>query len=114
MASPAQLTTHQHAALQAVQAFVEGPEDCFLLQGGAGTGKTTLLAALAGWLKSEYRPHTFLAPTGRAARILGDKTGADATTIHGCHLRLRAAHRLRGGGDQERPRFAVPLLSEEG
>jgi energy-coupling factor transporter ATP-binding protein EcfA2 len=83
MASPAQLTTHQHAALQAVQAFVEGPGDCFLLQGGAGTGKTTLLAALAGWLKSEYRPHTFLAPTGRAARILGDKTGAGATTIHG-------------------------------
>ncbi len=84
MSNPVELTSHQHAALQAIQAFVEGPADCFVLEGGAGTGKTTLMAALAGWLKAQYRPHAFLAPTGRAARILGDKTGVDATTIHGC------------------------------
>ena len=83
MSSAVQLTPHQNTALRAIQTFVEGPEHCFLLQGGAGTGKTTLLAALACWLKAEYRPHVFLAPTGRAARILGDKTGVDATTIHG-------------------------------
>ncbi|MBK1620315.1 hypothetical protein CKO42_18085 [Lamprobacter modestohalophilus] len=53
-----------------------------VLKGGAGTGKTTLLAALALWLKAERLPHAFLAPTGRAARILRDKTGADTSTIH--------------------------------
>ncbi len=84
MASPAQLTPHQYEALSAIKAFVQGPGDCFILEGGAGTGKTTLMAAVAGWLKAEYRPHVFLAPTGRAARILGDKTGVAATTIHGC------------------------------
>lgn len=83
MASPVQLTSHQHAALHAIRAFVDGPGDCFVLQGGAGTGKTTLMAALAAWLKGQYRPHELLAPTGRAARILGDKTGTGATTIHG-------------------------------
>jgi hypothetical protein len=83
MFSPIQLTAHQQAALRAIQAFVEGPGHCFVLQGGAGTGKTTLMAALAGWLKDACRPYAFLAPTGRAARILGDKTGVGATTIHG-------------------------------
>ena len=78
-----QLTAHQHEALNAIAAFVRGKGDCFILEGGAGTGKTTLMAALAGWLAAEGRPHAFLAPTGRAARILGDKTGVNATTIHG-------------------------------
>jgi len=84
MPSQVPLTSHQSEALNAIRAFVQGPGDCFILEGGAGTGKTTLLAALAGWLEAEYRPHVFLAPTGRAARILGDKTGASPTTIHGC------------------------------
>ena len=84
MPSQVPLTSHQSEALNAIRAFVQGPGDCFILEGGAGTGKTTLLAALAGWLEADYRPRVFLAPTGRAARILGDKTGASPTTIHGC------------------------------
>ncbi|MCF7983067.1 MAG: AAA family ATPase [Thiohalocapsa sp.] len=84
MLSPIQLTSHQQEAFDAIKAFIQGPGDCFILEGGAGTGKTTLMAALAGWLKGQSRPDAFLAPTGRAARILGDKTGVDATTIHGC------------------------------
>lgn len=82
------LSAHQQEALEAIQHFLLGDGDCFILQGGAGTGKTTLLAALAQWLKAVCRPHMFLAPTGRAARILGDKTGARTSTIHACIFRL--------------------------
>lgn len=78
------LTTQQCQALFQIQHFLRGPAHCFILRGGAGTGKTTLLAELAKVLTSERRLYQFLAPTGRAARILGDKTGADAATIHGC------------------------------
>lgn len=84
MPSPVQLAPHQQRALAAIKDFVTGPGDCFILRGGAGTGKTTLLAALARWLEAENRPHAFVAPTGRAARILGDKTGVSASTIHSC------------------------------
>ena len=82
MSNSVQLTPHQQQATDAIQAFLVGPENCFVLQGSAGTGKTTLLAALAGRLDAANRPYRFLAPTGRAARILGDKTGADSATIH--------------------------------
>jgi conjugative relaxase-like TrwC/TraI family protein len=53
-----------------------------LVQALAGTGKTRLLAALA----SAYLQHGFdvtgVAPTGRAARELGDAAGIAAVTVH--------------------------------
>lgn len=76
------LSRHQSHTLAELQRFVSGTGACCILQGGAGTGKTTLLAALAQWLDAERHPHAFLAPTGRAARILRDKTGAETSTIH--------------------------------
>lgn len=76
------LSSEQKNTLALIQEFVGGQQDCCVLQGGAGTGKTTLLAALANWLHKENRSYAFLAPTGRAARILGDKTGAETSTIH--------------------------------
>ena len=101
MSTPVQLTPHQHDALEAMQAFVQGPEHCFILQGGAGTGKTTLMAALARWLESEHWPYGFLAPTGRAARILGDKTATGAQTIHS---RIYAFDRLHVSEEPENER----------
>ncbi len=112
MASPAQLTTHQHAALQAIQAFVEGPGDCFLLQGGAGTGKTTLLAALAEL--AEVRVPPACVPRAHP----GEPPGSSGTRRALARPRFTAAiyafERLtvfEGVETTERPRFAVPLLS---
>jgi hypothetical protein len=53
-----------------------------ILSGGAGTGKTTLLKSLVGELKDKKIGFELLAPTGRAARILSQKTGVLARTIH--------------------------------
>ena len=58
-------------------------EKCiFLIKGYAGTGKTTVISALVKTL-DEYGVKTvLLAPTGRAAKILGQYSGRPAYTIH--------------------------------
>ncbi|WP_296697464.1 ATP-dependent DNA helicase [Thiocapsa sp. UBA6158] len=109
------LSAHQQEALEAIQHFLLGDGDCFILQGGAGTGKTTLLAALAQWLKAVCRPHMFLAPTGRAARILGDKTGARTSTIHACIFRLAQLDVFEGAQAKNDPglRFRFALKTDD-
>jgi exodeoxyribonuclease-5 len=54
----------------------------FLLKGYAGTGKTSVIAALVQSL-NEIRINTVLmAPTGRAAKVLASYAGFQAFTIH--------------------------------
>ncbi|MFK7978819.1 MAG: ATP-dependent RecD-like DNA helicase [Saprospiraceae bacterium] len=79
-----QLTTHQNQAFDALKTFVQAKaEQVFILRGYAGTGKTTLVSFLLDWLKGikNIEP-VLLASTGRAARILKQKTKAEATTVH--------------------------------
>ena len=54
----------------------------FVLNGHAGTGKTTLIAALVGALKQVGMKPVLLAPTGRAAKVLARYAGEKALTIH--------------------------------
>ncbi len=54
----------------------------FILNGYAGTGKTTLLAALVATLKELNIKTSLLAPTGRAANVLARAAGEAASTIH--------------------------------
>lgn len=54
----------------------------FILKGYAGTGKTTLMSGLIKYLKEEEIKYSLLATTGRAAKILSNKTKATANTIH--------------------------------
>ncbi|HUR84906.1 MAG TPA: ATP-dependent RecD-like DNA helicase [Solirubrobacteraceae bacterium] len=53
-----------------------------ILTGGPGTGKSATMRALVDLLKARRRTARLCAPTGKAARRLGELTGADATTIH--------------------------------
>ena len=77
------LTPDQQLALAAIQSFVsKGEEKCFLLEGYAGTGKTFLIRRLAQWLADRQLSFMLAAPTGRAAKVLADKTGFVAGTIH--------------------------------
>ena len=54
----------------------------FLLKGYAGTGKTSLLAALVQTLGQLQQRVMLLAPTGRAAKVLSSYAGVPAYTIH--------------------------------
>src|SRR5690606_15615584 len=54
----------------------------FVLTGGPGTGKTTILRAVVAILKAKTPRALLAAPTGRAAQRLPESTGAYAQTIH--------------------------------
>jgi len=54
----------------------------YILRGYAGTGKTSLVKTLVRTLPSLGMKYVLLAPTGRAAKVLGSYTGQNASTIH--------------------------------
>lgn len=56
--------------------------DVFVLNGYAGTGKTSVVAALIKALTRCKIKTVVLAPTGRAAKISGNMAGKQASTIH--------------------------------
>lgn len=59
------------------------PSDAvFLLNGYAGTGKTSVTGALVRALRDARIPVVLLAPTGRAAKVFSKFAGLPATTIH--------------------------------
>ena len=54
----------------------------FVLRGYAGTGKTSVMAAVVNALGELKQPVVLLAPTGRAAKVLSRYAHAPAYTIH--------------------------------
>jgi tRNA A37 threonylcarbamoyladenosine biosynthesis protein TsaE len=76
------LTKDQRNALEILHAFLESDERVFILQGYAGSGKTTLLMGFVEYLESLKKKYQLMAPTGRAAKVIRDKTKKEATTIH--------------------------------
>ncbi|MBQ2026674.1 MAG: AAA family ATPase, partial [Alistipes sp.] len=60
----------------------EDYERIFLLNGYAGTGKTTIIAAFVAALNDLGIKTILLAPTGRAAKVLSHYAKKDAYTIH--------------------------------
>ncbi len=74
----------QARAAWALARFVATEKDdaAFILKGYAGTGKTSLIAALVRVLRRLHRPVVLLAPTGRAAKVFSHHAGATAYTIH--------------------------------
>ena len=77
-------TKEQETVLKAMEEFVQeaNPYDFLILSGAAGTGKTSVTAALIGYLNNLDMPYKISAPTGRAARILGRKAKTTTSTIH--------------------------------
>lgn len=57
-------------------------DDCFILKGYAGTGKTTLISAIVKVLPKLKLKSVLLAPTGRAAKVISNYSGKKAFTIH--------------------------------
>lgn len=77
-------TEEQKRVLEALEDFVRlgNIDDFLILCGAAGTGKTSIISALVGYMNKREMPYSIAAPTGRAARILGRKANATASTIH--------------------------------
>ena len=77
-----QLYSQQEEALKALRNFVESDISVFILKGYAGTGKTTMINIFCKELSKYNKCVKLMAPTGRAAKVLREKTGRDVTTIH--------------------------------
>lgn len=79
-----QPTPQQETAIQKLGQFLASHQEnpVFLLKGYAGTGKTSLVAALVQSLIDMETPFVLMAPTGRAAKVLAMYAGFDAATIH--------------------------------
>ena len=56
--------------------------DLFLMKGYAGTGKTTIVSTVVNNLGSVNLKAVLLAPTGRAAKVMGSYSKKPAFTIH--------------------------------
>lgn len=77
-------TKEQEKSLEEISAFLLSADDrrLFLLCGYAGTGKTSLVAALVKTMEQLERRTVLLAPTGRAAKVFSSYSGKPAYTIH--------------------------------
>ena len=69
-------------------------DECFVLKGYAGTGKTTIVASLVKTLPKLALKTVLLAPTGRAAKVISNYSGKKAFTIHKRIYRKKSAMSL--------------------
>ena len=78
------------------------PRKAFILRGYAGTGKTSIMAALVQAMKELKQHIVLLAPTGRAAKVLSKYAHVPAYTIHKYIYRARTkgAPSLEARGDE--------------
>ena len=76
-----QLNPDQENIIRNLEDFLDSDDRVFLLKGYAGTGKTTLIKGLIDSFKAEKKHFVVCAPTGRAAKVLRNKTGY-GKTIH--------------------------------
>ena len=76
-------TSCQDALLRNIAGFIAGDDnDIMVVNGYAGTGKTTAMAAVIRTMRGFGCPCVLLAPTGRAAKVLSEYAGQPASTIH--------------------------------
>jgi len=94
-------TADQLNAIQALDQFLTNNVPVFVLKGYAGSGKTTLLKGLIDYLISSGRRFQLMAPTGRAAKIIHQRTGHVATTIHKGIYDFEKLEHLKNTKDQK-------------
>lgn len=80
---PFEPTSCQDSLFRDIADFITGDDgDILVVNGNAGTGKTSALASVVSTMKELEVPCILLAPTGRAAKVLSSYTHSPAYTIH--------------------------------
>ena len=77
------LNDGQKELVKRLGVFLSGnTESAFLLKGYAGTGKTFITKGLTEYFRSIGRNYVLAAPTGKASKVIAEKTKSPAFTIH--------------------------------
>lgn len=89
-------TKTQRRAIHALALLVcsEKSNPTLVINGYAGTGKTSLMKSFCDAMDAVRLPVVLLAPTGRAAKVLAGYTGRKAHTVHRAIYRQRTAEAL--------------------
>ena len=103
-------TKQQKEALTAIDRFLRSDRSVFILRGFAGTGKTTIISPMLELAAAAGKVCQLMAPTGRAAKILSEKTKTQATTIHRAIYELSHIEAVEGDELKEsKIEFRFPL-----
>ena len=96
-------TAEQKKLIEALSEYLSSGDESalFIINGYAGTGKTTVIGALVRTLRALEYPCVLMAPTGRAAKVMGRYAEAEAYTIH------KTIYRERTVGGAEGSRFEL-------
>ncbi len=89
-----------------------GSSDIFILNGYAGTGKSTVIAAFTNMLSSHNIKSYVVAPTGRAAKVVSGYSGGSALTIHKKIYRQKSISEQSFVLDYNRDRDTVFIVDE--
>ena len=99
---PYEPTPCQDRLLRELAEFLTGDDaDILVVNGYAGTGKTTALAAVVSTFTDLHTPCVLMAPTGRAAKVLSGYTGRPASTVH------KQIYRQKSHGDDGFGQFSL-------
>ncbi len=77
------LTNGQAELVNQIERFLGSKtESVFLLKGYAGTGKTFITKGLTEYFRAIGRNYVLAAPTGKASKVIANKTQSPAYTLH--------------------------------
>ncbi len=79
---PFALNEEQKNLLRELIDFLQSDDEIFILKGFAGTGKTSIMLGLVKYMEEKKIPFSLMASTGRAAKVLAQKSGHPAATLH--------------------------------
>ena len=99
---PYETTSCQDALLRSIGDFLTSDDgDILVVNGYAGTGKTSALAAVVATFRDLRTPVVLMAPTGRSAKVLSGYTGRPASTVH------KQIYRQKSHGDDGFGQFSL-------
>lgn len=104
-----ELTNSQAAAVAMIESFLNSSDHYFILSGYAGTGKTYLIRGIAEYLIDRETEFKLMAPTGRAAQVITQKTSIISSTIHKSIYLVDKAMKITDSKDNEKARFVFQL-----